>query len=153
MKVLILAVGKMRDPHWRKLAAQYIDRIAHYLPIEVVEVRESRAGQPQTRRAEEGAALLAAVPDGAILVALDERGQSLGSHAFAAWTEERMIRGTRYLAFAVGGPEGLADGVRDAAELVLSLSAMTFPHDMARTLLTEQIYRSMTIIRGEPYHR
>ena len=153
MKLLILAVGKMRDPHWRKLTAQYVDRTAHYLPIAVTEVRESNASEPDARKREEGAALLGAAPRDAILVAMDERGEAWTSAQLAAWVEERMIRGTRYVAFTIGGPEGLDEEVRSAADTVLSLSSMTLPHDMARTLLAEQLYRAMTIIRGEPYHR
>lgn len=153
MKLLVISVGKMRDTRWKKLFGEYVDRIAHYLPIDTIEVRESSSSVAQTRREEEGAALLAAVPDGARLFALDERGDALTSAVFAARVEERMIRGTRYVAFLIGGPEGLSDEVRNAADVMLSLSAFTLPHEMARTVLAEQLYRAMTIIRGEPYHR
>lgn len=153
MKLLIIAVGKMRDKRWKKLHDEYVDRIGHYLPIDVLDVRESSSALPQTRQVEEGAALLAAVPDGARVFALDETGGALTSAAFAAELEERMVRGTRYVAFLVGGPEGLSDEVRASADDLLSLSAFTLPHEMARTVLVEQTYRAMTIVRGEPYHR
>lgn len=153
MKITLIAVGRLRDKNWKKLAREYHDRLKHYRPVDLVDVRESSATRPQERQAEEGRALLDAVPDGAVFVALDERGDELESEKFAAWVEERMVRGTRHLVFAIGGPEGLSDEVRSRADLLMSLSAMTLPHEMARVVLAEQLYRAMTIIRGEPYHR
>lgn len=153
MKLLVIAVGKMRDSRWKKLAREYGDRIGHYLPSDVVEVRESSSSHADTRKEEEGRALLAAVPAGATVIALDELGRDQTSPELAAWIEEKMVRGTRYVAFLIGGPEGLSDEVREAADQIWRLSTMTFPHEMARTVLLEQLYRAMTIVRGEPYHR
>lgn len=153
MKITIAAVGKMRDKRWKKLARDYEQRLEHYRPLDVVEVRESSSSDAATRQREEGESLLSALPKGAIVVALDEKGDEWTSQAFAAWIDRRMVRGTRHLAFVVGGPEGLSDAVRGASDKTLALSQMTLPHEMARVVVTEQIYRAMTIIRGEPYHR
>ncbi len=153
MKITIISVGKMRDKRWKKLAREYEKRLEHYRPTDVVEVRESGASNPAARRSEEGGAILQAIPGGAIVVALDEKGDETTSEDFAKWIDRRMVTGTRHLAFAVGGPEGLSDSVRDRADRTLALSRMTFPHEMARVVLAEQLYRAMTIIRGEPYHR
>jgi 23S rRNA (pseudouridine1915-N3)-methyltransferase len=153
MKITLIAVGRMRDKRWKKLAREYENRIEHYRPLDVVEVRESTDRDPSRRQVDEGAAILDAVPRGAVLVVMDETGEETTSPDFAAWIDRRMVRGTRHLAFAIGGPEGLSDAVRAAADRTLALSRMTLPHEMARVVLAEQIYRAMTIIRGEPYHR
>ena len=153
MKITIASVGRMRDKRWKKLAREYEERLGHYRPVDVVEVRESNASSAEERRSEEGAALLDAMPSGAVVVAMDETGRHESSQKLAAWLDQKMVRGTRHLGFLIGGPEGLSSEVRERADRVLALSRMTFPHEMARVVLAEQLYRAMTIIRGEPYHR
>ncbi len=153
MKLSIHAVGRLRDSRWKKLYREYIDRLGHYLPTDSRDIRESSASDAAQRQREEAQSLLASLPQGAIVVVLDERGVDKTSEELAEWVEERMVRGTRYVTFLIGGPEGHADETRQEADLVLRLSALTLPHEMARTVLAEQLYRAMTIIRGEPYHR
>lgn len=119
--------------------------------MQLLELPESRASG-QKARDEEGAALLSKLGPRDVLVALDERGKALGSVEFARWLQTQQANG-RDLACAIGGDEGLSDAVRARAGLILSLSAMTLPHRLARLVLMEQLYRAFTIVRGEPYHK
>ena len=153
MKLTIASVGKVRKGPFKTLADDYHARLQHYRPLDLVDVRESSASDAEQRKLEEGAALLAAVPDGATIVALDERGKHWTSVELARWLDEKMVEGTRHVALLVGGPEGLSVDVRKRAHVVLALSKFTFPHDLARVVLAEQLYRAFTIVRGEPYHR
>ena len=153
MKITIIAVGRLKQSQFKKLAREYHERLEHYRPLDVVDVRESSANAAEKRRSEEGEAIVDAVPHGAVFIALDEQGKEWTSEELADWLNEKMVRGTRHVAFAVGGPEGLSDLVTERADVTLALSRMTFPHDMARVVLAEQLYRAFTIIRGEPYHR
>lgn len=153
MKLIIAAVGKMRQGPARKLADDYHTRIGRYRPLDLVDVRESAASLPEDRQREEAEALWRTVPDGAVVVALDERGKEWTSTELASFLEARMTAGTRHLALLVGGPEGHAESTRARADVVLALSRLTLPHDLARVVLAEQVYRAFTIVRGEPYHR
>ena len=101
----------------------------------------------------EADAILAAIPTSAFVIAMDERGEQWTSVKMSKVVEEKMVRGTRHVVFIIGGADGLDPKIRDRADKVLALSKMTLTHEMARMFLVEQIYRSMTIIRGEPYHR
>ncbi len=147
MKFQIVAMGKMREPNFRTLTSAYLDRLQNYMPTEELELREGRT------LAEEGQAMSRATPAGAIAVALSEDGTRLTSEQFAGWIEDWMIAGTRHVSFFIGSASGLDGGFKASCQRRLSLSPMTFPHDMARMMLAEQLYRAMTIIRGEPYHK
>ncbi len=153
MKLTIASVGKVRRGPFKKLVDEYHERLRHYRPVDIVDVRESAAALPKTRQQDESASLLAAAPDGAIVVIMDERGEQWTSAQLAAWFDRNMVQGTRHIAFLIGGPEGHSDEVRDRADVLLALSAFTMPHDLARVVLAEQLYRAFTIVRGEPYHR
>ncbi|BCX19310.1 MAG: ribosomal RNA large subunit methyltransferase H [Geminicoccaceae bacterium] len=150
MRCLVLAVGRCRDPALGELLARYLDRLPW--PVEIREI-EARTADPARRRSEEGRAILAASPPEAPLVALDERGVVLTSRAFAErlgrWREE----GRRTVAFAIGGADGLDPAVRARADLVLALGRLTLPHELARLVLVEQLYRAHSILAGHPYHR
>ncbi len=117
----------------------------------MLELHESRASGGKAKR-DEGTAIITKLSNRDVLVALDERGKSLSSALFAKWLAQQQMQ-AKDVAFAIGGDEGLAEEVRARASLVLSLSAMLMPHRLARLVLMEQIYRAVTIIRGEPYHR
>lgn len=151
MRLSIIAVGRLKAGPHEALARHYAERLS--LPVVIREVEERRPLPPAELREREAALLLAAVPQGATIVALDARGSALGSEAFA----ERLARwracGVGDLAFLIGGAEGLAERVRAAAELVLSLGPMTWPHQLARGMLLEQLYRAQQILAGHPYHR
>jgi len=151
MRLHVIAVGRLNGGPHEALGRHYAERITW--PLSIREVEEKRPLSPSELREREGALLLAATPKLATLVALDARGQSLASEAFA----ERLARwrdaGVADLAFLIGGAEGLADAVRQKAALVLSLGSMTWPHLLARGMLLEQLYRAQQILAGHPYHR
>jgi 23S rRNA (pseudouridine1915-N3)-methyltransferase len=136
---LILAVGKLKDPALEQACSEYYKRCQRSLPITTREVRDL-------------AALQAALPDRALLCALDERGQQLSSLEFAGKLG-RFIEAARPLVFAIGGADGLDDAVRARADLLLSLGKMTFAHRLVRLILAEQLYRAVSILEGSPYHR
>ncbi len=140
----------------RAAAALYEKRLSHYAKLVVTEVREARKVEGKNDAvavAAEGDALLAAVPNRAVLFVLDERGEQPTSRELADDMARRMVRGDSTFAFVIGGALGLDDRVRAAATSTLALSRMTLPHELARVVLFEQLYRAMTIQRGEPYHK
>lgn len=151
MKLTFLSVGKDRSGLFAPGVAEYAQRLSHVAKVQLVELPESRAAGPKAKD-EEGAALLGKLSQKDVLVALDEPGKALSSVDFARWLGRQQDSG-RDVAFAIGGDEGLSDAVRAKAGLVLSLSAMTLPHRLARLVLLEQVYRAFTILRGEPYHK
>ncbi len=159
MRLIIAAVGKLKDGAERELLSKYRDRfdgLARKLGLAPVlwhETTESRAQDVAKRREEEGAALLKLTRDADHLIALDERGKPLTSEAFAKTLAKVRDGGIKTTAIVIGGPDGLADTVRNAARLQLSLGAMTMPHGLARIVLAEQLYRAATILAGHPYHR
>ena len=155
MKIEIAAVGKLRDAHLRALTDEYVGRIGHYLPIEEREVREGKRMKHDVAagKLEEAESLLGPIAPDAVVVAMDERGKTSDSAGFAEWMNGQMVSGVRHVSFVVGGAFGLDPTVRRRAQRVIALSKMTFPHEVARMLLAEQIYRAMSIIRGEPYHK
>ncbi len=151
MKLSFFSVGKDRSGLFGPGVSEYLGRLGHTAKVVVVELPESRKSGLQAKE-EEGRALLGKLTSKDVLVALDERGKSLSSVEFAKFLQ-RQQDGGRDVAFVIGGDEGLSEEVRGKAALVLSLSAMTMPHRLARLVLTEQVYRAFSIIKGEPYHK
>jgi 23S rRNA (pseudouridine1915-N3)-methyltransferase len=151
MRVTIAAVGRDRSGPARELFDAYCRRCPW--PIRLVEIAPRSVMPLERRLADEAARLLGAIPEGAALIALAERGRLLGSRSFAtrigAWQQE----GRSDLAFLIGGPDGLAGALIERADLVLALGRMTWPHLLVRVLLAEQLYRASTILAGHPYHR
>ena len=155
MKASLICVGKAKGP-LASAIAEYEERLRHYYGFEAVEVREesARRGADLARvRDEEGKRLLARVPVGAQVVALDPGGAAWSSERLSHYLAELALHGANGVAFLIGGAYGLSDAVRLAANVRLSLSAFTLPHELARLVLTEQLYRAGTIARGEPYHK
>lgn len=155
MTVTVVVVGRVRG-HLRDAVAEYESRAGHYWKLQVVEVDAgtSRGKEdPETVMAAEGERILARIPDGAELVVLDRRGKGISSRGLADWLGEHALRGSQGVALVIGGAYGVHPAVQDRARRRISLSAMTFPHEMARLLLAEQLYRAGTILRGEPYHK
>ncbi len=152
--MVIAAVGRLRQGPEAALLADYLDRHAKagralgLPPVTVTEVEDKRGGG----MAAEAPLLARAIPDGAALVVLDERGQMLDSPEFArkiaAWRDQ-----ARDIAFVIGGADGIDPGLRDRADLAISFGRMVWPHMLARVMLAEQIYRATTILSGSPYHR
>ena len=159
MRIAVHAVGRMKAGPERELANRYLDRFAKAGPAlgldfaGVTEIPESRAQTTAERRREEAVKLHAATADNAALIVLDERGKNLDSAAFAAHVAQLRDTGRRDLLFAVGGPDGHDPGLRARAEFVLSFGAATWPHQLVRIMLAEQLYRVATILSGHPYHR
>jgi 23S rRNA (pseudouridine1915-N3)-methyltransferase len=151
MRIVIAAVGKFRREPERELYDAFVKRITW--PVTLREVEERGSLPAPKRKAGEARKLLAAVPDGATLIALDEAGTTLTSAAFAKHIGRWRDDGVGDLAFAIGGADGHDASVLERAELTLSLGAMTWPHMMVRALLAEQLYRAQSILAGHPYHR
>jgi len=133
------------------LQSEYMKRLSGRIGIK--EVEERRALPPTDRKAKEGELLLAALPEDALLVALDERGTALTSAGFADRLQRWRLDGVKTLAFVIGGADGLAQPLVRRASVTLSLGIMTWPHLLARVLLLEQLYRAQQILAGHPYHR
>jgi 23S rRNA (pseudouridine1915-N3)-methyltransferase len=154
VRVLVTAVGKPRGEGLAAAIREYETRAARYWPLEVHEVREesARATSADLVREREGERLLAIVPGAAELVACDVGGKPMSSEAFAAWLQGRR-EAARDVAFVIGGAYGLSAAVSTQARSRLSLSGWTLPHELARLVLAEQLYRAGTIVRGEPYHK
>ena len=154
MRLTIIAVGRLKERYWREAADEYLKRLGPYATVRVVEIDDRDSGRDETRAlAEEGADILRALPDGAHVVTLEIGGKQLSSEAFAARLEQLALDGRSSVAFVVGGSVGLSAEVLKRADERLSLGAMTFPHNLARVVLLEQVYRAFRINRGEPYHK
>ena len=151
MRIVIAAVARLRREPERDLFEAYAKRLKW--PLTLKEVEEKRPISGPERQAREADLLLAAIPDGSTVVALDERGRTLDSAAFAKRLGDWQDRGVADLAFVVGGADGLDKSIRERADLVLSFGSMTWPHKLVRVMLAEQLYRAQTILAGHPYHR
>lgn len=159
MRLTLAAVGRLKAGPERELVARYAERIAATARtvglsgLTLKETDESRARRPEDRKAEEARALRALIPEGARIVALDERGRSLTSEKFAAEIGALRDAGQRDLCFVIGGADGIDASLREGAALVFSFGAATLPHQIVRALVAEQVYRAISILAGHPYHR
>ncbi|MCA9524846.1 MAG: 23S rRNA (pseudouridine(1915)-N(3))-methyltransferase RlmH [Myxococcales bacterium] len=156
MRLQVIAVGRLKLDYARLGCAEYATRLGRHFPLDIQEVRDahrSKGGDAARFRADEARSLLGAVAPGATLVALDERGREWDSRAFADWLAEQRDAGTGTMAFLIGGPDGLDPEVRERARVVWSLGRLTMPHELARLVLLEQLYRAASILQGSPYHR
>lgn len=159
MRISLFAVGRLKAGPEKELASRYLDRFERAGPAvglefaRITEVAESKASNAETRKREEAAALEKALPEGALLVLLDERGKSLDSEAFADTIGRFRDSGKRDLMIAIGGADGLDPALHAKASAVLNLGKMTWPHQLVRILIAEQLYRAVTILSGHPYHR
>jgi 23S rRNA (pseudouridine1915-N3)-methyltransferase len=152
MDIWVVAVGKLR-PYYRQAVDDYLRRLKRYAILHELEVREaSRAPTALVQRAEEGARLEARVPDGSTIVALAREGVGWSSKELARQLE-RWLLAARPLSLVIGGSRGLDQRLTDRAHARWSLGPLTFPHELARVLAVEQLYRAFTILRGEPYHK
>lgn len=153
MRVTLVAVGKLRDPDLRSAIAGYMRKLDHYVKLTVVETPDARrAREAPAVRAEEAGPILRALEDQAECVALSREGEARTSRELAKMLGEWQMTG-RNAIFVIGGAFGLDSSVLDRCHRHLSLSSMTFPHELARLVLLEQLYRAGTILRGEPYHK
>jgi 23S rRNA (pseudouridine1915-N3)-methyltransferase len=156
MKISLVWPASSSEKDFAEAIDRYLKRIRHFYPIVVVEVPAERGRQTQsdaTTMRSQSSRLLAAIPARGTVVVLDERGQMLDSLKFARWLERLTIDSPHGIHFVVGGDVGFDDSVRNRADKVLSLSAMTLPHQLARVVLLEQIYRACTLMRNIRYHK
>ena len=156
MKFRFILAGSHTDAELAEAAERYLNRIKHFFPVEVIEVAPERGRQARSDVAimrAQSARLMAAIPDRGYTVVLDERGQTIDSLKFARWLERLTIDSPHGVHFVVGGDVGLDDAIRKRADKLLSLSPMTLPHQFARVILLEQIYRACTIMRNIAYHK
>ncbi len=154
MKVQLLIVGKTQDKHLSALIDDYVERLSHYLsfsPVTINELKNTKSMTHEQQKKEEGKLILSYVDSSTFLILLDEKGKEYRSMEFARQME-KLTNIARPLCFVIGGPFGFSDEVYERADQLLSLSKMTFSHQMVRLIFVEQLYRAMTILRGEQYH-
>ncbi|MEN6395665.1 MAG: 23S rRNA (pseudouridine(1915)-N(3))-methyltransferase RlmH [Methanoregula sp.] len=159
MIVRIIAVGKIKERFLTEGIAEYEKRLTPYVKLTIVEVADEKrgvhasSGQEQVIKDREGERILAAIPEGAYVVALDVRGKEMSSEALASRLHEWQLAGMNSIVMIIGGDLGLSEAVLARADLRLSISSMTFTHQMVRMILLEQVYRACRINSGEPYHK
>ena len=155
MRLNLLCVGRLTLPYLNEGCAEFAERLKRYRPLSITEIKEHKTGRKQDLQriiATEGENLEQRIPTGTFVIALDQRGKKMSSEQLADLMNDHMVRSIPEWTLLIGGPYGLSETLRKQADLVLSLSAMTLTHQMARLLLLEQLYRCCTIIRNEPYH-
>jgi len=159
MEITIIAVGKLKEKYLKNGIAEYLKRMKSYANVKIVEVNDEPAGQTlsdaeveQVKEAE-GKRIIGKIPERARVIALDLKGKQLTSEAFAEEVNETMTYGTSQIAFIIGGSHGLSKEVLQKTDLKISFGKMTYPHQLMRLILIEQIYRAFKIIRNEPYHK
>ncbi|MCI2147039.1 MAG: 23S rRNA (pseudouridine(1915)-N(3))-methyltransferase RlmH [Clostridiales bacterium] len=159
MNITIICVGKLKEAYWRDAVKEYSKRLSGYCSLNIIELKESRlAANPSPAdelavKVKEGEEILSHIRPSDLVVTLEIKGKKLSSEQLAARIEDWSLEGRSDLAFVIGGSLGLSPAVSQRADFKLSFSDMTFPHQMMRVILLEQIYRSFKIIRHEPYHK
>jgi 23S rRNA (pseudouridine1915-N3)-methyltransferase len=159
MRIVVAAVGRQKQGPERDLAERYRKRAADagrgigLRGVEIVEIRESKASETEKRIIEEAIALANLIPEGAVRIVLDERGENLSSVEFKDRIAKWRDAGRSAAVFAIGGADGLGPSLREGADLTLAFGAATWPHQVVRIMLLEQIYRAATLLAGHPYHR
>ena len=149
MNIDIVCIGKLKEKYWQDAAAEYIKRLSRFCKLSVTELPESRSDSKE----EESRDIMAHVPKGSYVIALDVGGKALSSENFAKKISDLALEGRSDICFVIGGSNGFDDSVRKAADFRLSFSAFTFPHQLMRVILLEQIYRAFKINNNEKYHK
>lgn len=155
MKFKLITIGKTNKSYFLEAEQEYLKRLAKYIQFEKTELPDIKNAKSLTEnqlKIEEGKLILSKVDKGSLLILLDENGKEYTSPGFAKWMREEMNRGHKTITFVIGGAYGFSDDVYTAAKLKMSLSQMTFNHQMVRMFFIEQIYRAFTILNNEPYH-
>ncbi len=159
MKISIVCVGKIKESFYREAVAEYAKRLSRYCRLEIIEVADEKTPEGASLQMEEqirdkeGRRILEKLQEDAFVCTLEIGGKKLSSEGLAQWMEKLTVGGTSHIMFVIGGSLGLHESVSRRADLALSFSEMTFPHQLMRVILTEQIYRAFRIIHGEPYHK
>lgn len=154
MKISLISIGQTKQVHVKQGLEFYQRRLRRYNPFEYLELPETKGkiSSIALQKQAESERLLKSIDSTSFVVALDEYGQNMTSPQFASWMQQRMNQSTRRLVFCIGGAYGHGEALLARANLKLSLSSMTFPHDLVRLIFVEQLYRAFTILRKEPYH-
>ena len=159
MNITVISVGKIKESFYREALAEYAKRLSKYCSFKIIEVSDEQtpdnAGDNQRKMilAKEGERILAKIPDRSYVIATAIEGITMDSTGFAQNISELALGGVSHICFIIGGSLGISDEVKKRADMLLSFSKMTFPHQLMRVILTEQIYRAFRIIHGEPYHK
>jgi len=157
VKLQVIAVGKLREAYFKAACDEYAGRIRHFLPFDESEVpsatSDSGNGTGKGALQTEADAILKQVPQGSKLIALDIQGKQMSSEKLSQFLQDEMLASTSRLSFVIGGAWGLGPALLESAALRLSLSPMTFPHELARVMLYEQVYRALSLWKGLPYHK
>ena len=159
MKITIACVGRIKEKFYRDAVAEYEKRLSRYCKLEILEVADEEtpdgagAALEEQIREKEGRRLLEKIREDAFVCSLEIEGKRLTSEGFAGWMEGLAVKGTSHIVFVIGGSLGLHESVRRRADMALSFSDMTFPHQLMRVILAEQVYRAFRIIQGAPYHK
>lgn len=159
MRITLLTVGKLKEKYWKEAIDEYVKRLGRYAKVDIVEVADektpdnaSEAEEEQIRRIE-GARLLEKIPQGSYVITLEILGKMLDSVQLSETISDWMVKGESHLCFIIGGSLGLSKEASARASYKLSFSKMTFPHQLMRVILLEQLYRAFRIQKGEPYHK
>ncbi len=155
MKIKLLLVGKTDSDYLSRGIDEYVKRLKHYLPFEmfiIPDLKNTKNLSEDQQKQKEGELILNQINPGDFVVLLDEKGKEFTSVDFSKFIEKQMISGLKNLVFVVGGPYGFSNEIYKQSNSKISLSRMTFSHQMVRLIFAEQLYRAMTIIKGEPYH-
>ena len=159
MKITIIAVGKLKEKYWKQAIAEYEKRLSAYTKVEIIEVPDEKAPENMSDKEieqvkeKEGQRILAKVKPQSTVITLEIQGKMLSSEALAKEIDQRMTQGASDFTFIIGGSNGLHQDVMNRSNFALSFSKMTFPHQMMRVVLLEQVYRAFKINRGEAYHK
>ena len=159
MNVNVVCIGKLKERYWQEACTEYAKRLSRFMSLQVTELREERlpdkagAAEESAVIEAEGQAILKALPEDAFVVALDLKGKTMDSPALARYLDDLRLQGRSHVAFVIGGSLGLSQAVLRRADLRLSFSAFTFPHQLMRVILLEQLYRACKISAGEKYHK
>lgn len=156
MKITVVAVGKLKERFWADACAEYAKRLSAYATVKMAEIADrdpAKSGGEETGRALEGKGILAAIPERSHVVLLDIGGKERSSEEIASHLDDLMLRGESSITFVIGGSCGVSPEVRSRADERLSFGRITLPHNLARVVLLEQVYRAFKIMRGEPYHK
>lgn len=159
MKVTIACVGKIKEKYFTDAIAEYSKRLSRYITLEIAEVADEKCPETLSSKEEEqvkdseGARLLKVIKEGSLVIALAIDGKKYDSVGFSGLFSEGMVRGVSHITFVIGGSLGLSDRVLKRADSKISFSDMTFPHQLMRVILLEQVYRAYRIIKNEPYHK
>ncbi|MCA9742540.1 MAG: 23S rRNA (pseudouridine(1915)-N(3))-methyltransferase RlmH [Deferribacteres bacterium] len=155
MNITICAVGKLKRKYWLAAAEEYQKRLGKYARLSSIEIKDSKNtnGADARIREDESARLLQRISPSSLIIALDKSGTPFSSDGLADFLHQKALRGQSDLTFCIGGPLGFSGAFLQKAERILSFSPMTFPHELARVMLLEQLYRAFTILNGEKYHK